>query len=51
MIISYAWESFRVNRGGSWRSGPLLARVAGRYDRTPDFRNSVLGVRLVRRCL
>jgi formylglycine-generating enzyme required for sulfatase activity len=48
--MSSVWKPNRVIRGGSWFFGPLLARVAGRYDRTPDSRYYDLGVRLMRRC-
>ena len=37
----------RVFRGGSWSNVPQLARVANRSYFTPDFRNFILGVRLV----
>ena len=40
--------SDRVNRGGSWGYVPQFARVANRYDFTPGYRGSNLGVRLLR---
>jgi len=39
-----------VSRGGSWYGGSRFARVALRYNLSPDFRDYSLGVRLVRRC-
>ena len=38
-------RSYRVNRGGSWRSGPR--HCAGRSSGGPGFRYFSLGVRLV----
>jgi len=40
--------SFRVDRGGSWRSAPAFARVAFRDRFTPSVRSSNLGFRLAR---
>jgi formylglycine-generating enzyme required for sulfatase activity len=40
--------SYRVNRGGSWIIGPQLARVAYRRYDPPGYRDSLLGVRLLR---
>jgi formylglycine-generating enzyme required for sulfatase activity len=40
--------SSRVRRGGSWRLGPLYARVADRYGYAPVSRDGGLGVRLLR---
>jgi len=40
--------SYRVYRGGSWRSYPVDARCAGRDFYTPDSRNRFLGFRLAR---
>jgi len=40
--------SFRVRRGGSWVSVPLLARVARRSSDDPGNRSKYLGVRLLR---
>ena len=40
--------SFRVLRGGGWRRGPLIARVADRNDDDPGNRYDSLGVRLLR---
>jgi len=39
--------TFRLCRGGGWSYGPQDARVADRDFSTPDFRDNVLGVRLV----
>jgi len=39
--------SGRVYRGGSWLNGAARCRVANRYDRSPSFRYSYLGLRLV----
>jgi formylglycine-generating enzyme required for sulfatase activity len=39
--------SYRVNRGGSWRLVPHLARVVYRDDFAPGVRSLILGVRLV----
>lgn len=38
--------SFRVNRGGSWDYIATSSRVSNRRNRTPDFRNFNLGMRL-----
>ena len=38
----------RVNRGGSWRLGPTGVRCARRSGKTPAFRSSNLGFRLLR---
>jgi len=38
--------SARVNRGGSWMSGPGLCRSANRYWGTPGNRYIILGFRL-----
>jgi formylglycine-generating enzyme required for sulfatase activity len=40
--------SVRVGRGGSWFSGPQIARVAYRGSSTPGDRYSNLGFRLLR---
>lgn len=40
--------SYRVFRGGSWRFGPAIARVAYRFWSTPDRADSDLGFRLAR---
>jgi len=40
--------SHRVIRGGSWSIDPQYARVANRDNASPDFRNDILGVRLLR---
>jgi serine/threonine-protein kinase len=39
---------FRVLRGSSWASIPAVARVAVRSRITPDLRNGILGLRLVK---
>ena len=39
--------AFRVLRGGSWDSGPRLARCAMRGSDTPDGRNTRFGIRVV----
>jgi len=39
-------KSFRVNRGGSWDYIASSARSCNRRNRTPDFRNFNLGMRL-----
>lgn len=39
--------SSRVNRGGSWRSDPAVARVAYRIRNAPGIRWSFLGFRVV----
>ncbi len=39
-------NSFRVNRGGSWDYIAESARCCNRRNRTPDFRNFNLGMRL-----
>ena len=39
-------HSYRVNRGGSWDYIATSARSANRRNRTPDFRNFNLGLRL-----
>lgn len=41
-------NSNRVDRGGSWNSGALNARVAYRAGRIPSNRNGTLGFRLSR---
>ena len=41
--------SFRVNRGGCWRDGLQLARVAHRDFDAPGYRLDRLGLRLARR--
>lgn len=38
--------SFRVNRGGSWDYIATSSRISNRRNRTPDFRNFNLGMRL-----
>ncbi len=38
----------RVFRGGGWFSGPQVARVAFRTNSSPDHRDSILGMRLLR---
>ena len=38
----------KVSRGGCWRGGTWGTRVSGRYRYEPSFRNSNIGVRLVR---
>ncbi len=38
--------SFRVNRGGSWDYIATSSRTSNRRNRTPDFRNFNLGMRL-----
>lgn len=48
--MSFAWESLRVARGGSWCGDPQYARVADRDNISPDYRYDDLGLRLVRRC-
>ncbi|AEE52176.1 SUMF1/EgtB/PvdO family nonheme iron enzyme [Haliscomenobacter hydrossis] len=40
--------SLRVRRGGSWFYYPFSARVADRYDVTPDRRDDGIGFRLAR---
>ncbi|WP_365303809.1 SUMF1/EgtB/PvdO family nonheme iron enzyme [uncultured Thiodictyon sp.] len=40
--------SARVVRGGSWGSGPLGLRAAGRSKYQPEFRYCNLGLRLAR---
>jgi formylglycine-generating enzyme required for sulfatase activity len=41
--------SFRVIRGGSWRSDPTDCRVADRNSLAPDYRNNGrVGFRLAR---
>jgi len=40
--------SYRVHRGGSWRSRARGCRSANRYFSTPDFRDDNLGFRLSR---
>ena len=40
--------SYRVFRGGSWNSGTKFCRSASRGTSRPGFRNSVLGLRLLR---
>lgn len=40
-------RSSRVDRGGSWSSGPQFARVAHRESSTPGITLSYVGVRLV----
>ena len=40
----------RVNRGGTWSSVPRAARLANRSGVSPDFRYSILGLRLLRIC-
>jgi formylglycine-generating enzyme required for sulfatase activity len=40
--------AYRVYRGGSWRDGPRVARVACRYYGGPDSRVDFLGLRLAR---
>jgi sulfatase modifying factor 1 len=40
--------SNRVNRGGCWYNVPQNARVAIRYDDSPDYRYGTLGFRLLR---
>lgn len=50
MTVSYISGSSRVSRGGSWFHVPQCARVAYRFNFTPDYRSYDLGVRLVRRC-
>ena len=47
--MSFVSGSRRVYRGGGWGGVPLYARVAFRSSRTPDGRDYVLGVRLMRR--
>ena len=44
---SFRYESFRVNRGGSWRGDPNHVRCASRFSNTPGFRYADLGFRLV----
>jgi len=39
-------HSFRVNRGGSWDYIATSSRTSNRRNRTPDFRNFNLGLRL-----
>ena len=39
-------KSYRVNRGGSWDYVASSSRVANRRNRTPDFRNFNIGMRL-----
>lgn len=39
-------KSYRVNRGGSWDYIASSARITNRRNRTPDFRNFNLGLRL-----
>lgn len=39
-------SSYRVNRGGSWDYIATSARLSNRRNRTPDFRNFNLGLRL-----
>ena len=39
--------SYRVDRGGSWRSNARGSRVADRDDSTPGYRDDYLGLRLV----
>ena len=39
-------NSYRVNRGGSWDYIATSARCSNRRNRTPDFRNFNLGMRL-----
>ncbi|WP_278855535.1 SUMF1/EgtB/PvdO family nonheme iron enzyme [Leyella stercorea] len=39
--------SFRVIRGGSWVNCAVVCRSSYRYGRTPDYRDSHLGLRLV----
>ncbi|MBN2894102.1 MAG: SUMF1/EgtB/PvdO family nonheme iron enzyme, partial [Bacteroidales bacterium] len=41
--------SYRVNRGGSWRSNALSCRVANRNYGSPNLYNVNIGFRLVRR--
>lgn len=48
--MSFAWETFRVYRGGGWYGDPQFTRVAFRGNFTPGLRDFDLGVRLVRRC-
>lgn len=47
-----AWEkgdnSFRVLRGGSWSIDPEICRVANRRGNNPNYRNKVIGFRVVR---
>jgi formylglycine-generating enzyme required for sulfatase activity len=43
-----AGASARVNRGGSWDSGPLLCRAAFRYGYPPSIRFPHLGFRVAR---
>ena len=53
MSIESSSVSARVVRGGSWCSVPQFAqfaRVADRNGNSPGFRNSNLGLRLMRRC-
>ena len=38
--------SYRVYRGGSWRSNAWICRVSLRYGNSPDNRYSILGLRL-----
>lgn len=40
--------AFRVNRGGSWDSDPVYARVSNRNGWNPGYRNRSLGFRLAR---
>jgi formylglycine-generating enzyme required for sulfatase activity len=39
--------SSRVNRGGSWYSGPQFCRSSYRYYSSRDYRSDILGFRLV----
>jgi formylglycine-generating enzyme required for sulfatase activity len=40
-------DSYRVLRGGSWNDDPRYCRSAYRYYYTPDFRNYLIGFRVV----
>jgi formylglycine-generating enzyme required for sulfatase activity len=40
--------TYRVLRGGSWKSSPRFARAASRVDATPDYRDGILGFRVAR---
>ena len=49
MSAAFTPGSNCVLRGGCWFFAPLLARVAHRVNYAPDYRDDILGFRLVRR--
>ncbi|MFM2246876.1 MAG: hypothetical protein RL071_2950, partial [Pseudomonadota bacterium] len=46
--VSLATGANRVVRGGSWSTDASSARVSNRGSHTPGYRNTTVGVRLVR---